>query len=54
MQYCIKIGQLAVENQGREDEDVFGPLFGAHGFEEGAQHVRNDIRELRIRQFEEE
>lgn len=36
-----EIGQFAVEDEGGKDEDVFGPLFGAHGFEEGNQHRKS-------------
>ena len=33
-----EIGQLSIEDQGDEQEDVFGPLFGTHGFDDLFKH----------------
>ncbi len=32
--------KLLIEDQGGEDEDVLGPLFGAHGFQQACKHSR--------------
>ena len=38
-------GQIAIEDQRRENKEIFGPLLGAHGFEQGRQHSGMIARE---------